>query len=271
MIISERSRTVANKLLAEALSAELVYFGARTLSEVVAGHLLVISLYVLEPGYRVTSRRRLFAGGDLLGLVFLLRIQLAPALVVVALWTNWRAVGERGPAMLAGAVAVLAAAGILDILTLGYPLASVWRNFLYNVYYGASSTFGVESWPYYLLGELGVWGGGAATLVLLAGLGARRMPLPLAAAVTILAVHSAIAQQRVPLHLPGDHAGHGYGRHRTGASGSLGTRLVAGSARAPKDGYRRLGRPRPELVVPGLVPCVDGGRSDGPRLSTGQR
>jgi len=135
----------------------------------------------------------------------------------------------------------------------------------------AAPTFGVEPWHFYLLGELGVWGGGAATLVLLAGLGARRMPLPLAAAVTIIAVHSAIAQQRVPLHLPGDHAGHGYGRHRTGASGSLGTRLVAGSARAPKDGYRRLGRPRPELVVPGLVPCVDGGRSDGPRLSTGQR
>ena len=177
-----------------AIAPELVYFGARTLSEVVAGHLLVISLYVLEPGYRVTSRRRLFAGGDLLGLVFLLRIQLAPALVVVALWTNWRAVGERGPAMLAGAVAVLAAAGILDILTLGYPLASVWRNFLYNVYYGASSTFGVESWHFYLRGELGVWGAVAA-LLLLAALGARRMPLPFAAGVTILAVHSSIAHK----------------------------------------------------------------------------
>jgi hypothetical protein len=135
------------------------------------------------------------SGGALLGLVFVLRIQLAPALAVVALWTCWHEVRERARALLAGAAIVLAGAGILDTITLGYPLASVWRNFVYNVYYAASSTFGVEAWHYYLLGELGVWGGGAATLVLLAGLGARRMPLPLAAAVTILAVHSAIAHK----------------------------------------------------------------------------
>ena len=178
-----------------AIAPELIYFGARTLSEVIAGHLLVISLYVLEPGYRVTSRPRLFGGGALLGLVFLLRIQLAPALAIVALWTNWRAARERGPPMLAGAAAVLVAAGILDTLTLGYPLASVWRNFVYNVYYGASSTFGVEAWHFYLLGELGVWGGGAALLLLAAILGARQMPLLLAVAVTILAVHSSIAHK----------------------------------------------------------------------------
>ena len=178
-----------------AVAPEAVYFGARTLSETVAAHLLIVALYILEPGYRVTSRRRLFSGGALLGLVFVLRIQLAPALAVVAIWASWHAVRERAPALLAGAAAVLVAAGILDTVTLGYPLASVWRNFVYNVYYGASSTFGVEAWPYYLLGELGVWGGGAVTLVLLAGLGAGRMPLPLAAAVTILAVHSAIAHK----------------------------------------------------------------------------
>jgi hypothetical protein len=134
MIISERSRTVANKLLAEALSAELVYFGARTLSEVVAGHLLVVALYLLEPGYRVTSRRRLFVGGALLGLVLVTRIQLAPAVVIVTLWTNWRIDRERVLATLAGATAILIAAGILDAATLGYPFASLWRYVLYNIY-----------------------------------------------------------------------------------------------------------------------------------------
>ena len=177
------------------VAPEAVYFGARTLSETVAAHLLIVALYILEPGYQVISRRRLVGGGALLGLVFLLRIQLAPALVVVALWTSWRAIRERGLALLGGAAAVLAAAGILDTVTLGYPLASVWRNFVYNIYYGASSTFGVEAWHFYLRGELGVWSGGAAMLVLLAGLGARRMPMALAAAVTVLAVHSAIAHK----------------------------------------------------------------------------
>jgi GPI mannosyltransferase 3 len=180
---------------AVAVAPELVYLGARTLSEVVAGHLLVAALYVLEPGYQVNSRRRRFAGGALLGLVFLLRIQLAPALVVVTLWTNKRVIRQRVPPMLAGAGAVLALAGILDAVTLGAPLVSVWRYFVYNVYYGASSTFGIEAWNFYLLGELGVWGGAAATLLPLAAVGARRVPLLLAAAAVIFATHSGFAHK----------------------------------------------------------------------------
>jgi hypothetical protein len=178
-----------------AVSPELVYFGARTLSEVVAGHLLVIALYVLEPSYRVTSYRRLVVGGALLGLVFVTRVQLAPAVAIVALWTNSRGDRERVLAMLTGAAVIFAAAGILDAVTLGHPFASIWRYVVYNLYYDVSSTFGVEPWNYYLLGELGVWGGACATLLVLATLGALRMPLLLVLAVGIFAAHSAIAHK----------------------------------------------------------------------------
>ena len=181
--------------LAVAIAAEPVYFGARTLSETVAGHLLIVALWVLEPGYPVISRRRLFAGGALLGLVFASRIQLAPAIAVAMLWTNWRADRGRLIATLAGAAAILAAAGVLDTLTLGYPFASVWRYVLYNVFYGVSGTFGVEPWPYYFLGELGVWGGAGATVLLLTAIGAWRLPLLFVIAVVILAVHSGIAHK----------------------------------------------------------------------------
>jgi hypothetical protein len=180
---------------AVALAAELVYFGARTLSEAVAGHVLVIALYVLEPGHRVTARRRLFLGGALLGLVFVTRVQLAPAVAIVALWTNWRADRERVFAMIAGAFAILIGAGILDAVTLGYPFASLWRYVVYNLYYGVSSTFGVESWDYYFLGELGVWAGAGITLFLLGMVGALRMPLLLVTAASILGTHSAIAHK----------------------------------------------------------------------------
>ena len=71
-----------------ALAPELVYFGARALNEVVAAHLLVVALYLVEPGHPVGDRRRLFAAGLLLGLVSLLRLQLAPAAVLVALWSG---------------------------------------------------------------------------------------------------------------------------------------------------------------------------------------
>jgi GPI mannosyltransferase 3 len=187
---------------AVAAAPELVYFGARTLSEVVAGHLLVVALYVLEPGYRVTSHRRLVAGGALLALVFVTRVQLAPAVAIVALWTNWQLDRQRRLATLVGATAILAATGILDTLTLGYPLASLWRYILYNLYYGVSSTFGVEPWTYYFSGELGVWGGACATLLLLAVLGSSRMPLPMGLALTIVAVHSGIAHKEYRFIFP---------------------------------------------------------------------
>src|SRR3954447_6707635 len=110
-----------------ALAPELVYFGARTLSETVAGHLLVIGCFLLAPGRPVASRRRLFAAGILLGLVCLLRIHLAPAVAVVVLGASWGVWRERVPALLAGGLAATAFGAALDWLTLGYPLASLWR------------------------------------------------------------------------------------------------------------------------------------------------
>jgi phosphatidylinositol glycan class B len=150
---------------------------------------------VLEHGYLVTSRRRGFAGGALLGLVLVIRVHLASALIIVALWTNWRAGRERLMAVLAGVAVVVAAAGALDTLTLGYPLASVWRYLVYNLYYGVSSTFGVEPWWYYLVGELGVWRRAGATMLLLAAVGAWRLPLLPILVITIVGVHSGIAHK----------------------------------------------------------------------------
>src|SRR5207248_4253107 len=86
--------------LAVAVAAEPVYFGARTLSEAVAGHLLVVAIWALEPGYSVISRRRLFYGGALLGLVFATRVQLPPPIAGADLLTNLRARrGRLAPAL----------------------------------------------------------------------------------------------------------------------------------------------------------------------------
>jgi hypothetical protein len=181
--------------LAVAIAAEPVYFGARTLSETVAGHLLVLALWVLEPGYPVSARPRLFAGGTLLGLVCVLRVQLVPAIVLALLWVGWRPGRRRIATTIAGMAAIITAAGVLDALTLGYPFASLWRYILYNLSYGVSSSFGIEPWPYFLLGELGVWGGAATTMLLLAAIGAWRLPLLAAVAIVVLVVHSGIGHK----------------------------------------------------------------------------
>ena len=176
---------------AVAVAPELVYFGARALNEVVAAHVFAVGLYLTAPGYRVGSRRQ-FAAGVLLGLVCLLRLQLAPAAALVALWPvggEWR---TRFLALFAGGATALVCGATLDWATLGYPLASVWRDLYYNLFLGISSGFSVEPWWFYLAGELGVWLAAAPLVLLLIALGARRLPLLFAAAILIVAVHSAI-------------------------------------------------------------------------------
>jgi hypothetical protein len=178
-----------------AFAPELIYFGSRALTEIVAAHLLVLGCYLLEPGHPVSSRRRLFAAGLLFGLVCYLRVHLAPAVFIIVIWSLWRGERQRLPALVAGGFCALASAMALDWATLGYPLASVWRNVLYNVIHGVSAEFGVEPWYYYLLGELGIWAAGAPFLLVAIALGARRLPALLAAAIVIIAVHSCIAHK----------------------------------------------------------------------------
>jgi hypothetical protein len=102
--------------VAVAAMPELVYFGARALTEVVAGHILVVALYVLQPRGPAVSRRRAFIGGLLLALVFLLRVQLAPAVALVMAWAGISAPRERQAAMAAGALAAVTFSGVLDAL-----------------------------------------------------------------------------------------------------------------------------------------------------------
>ena len=90
---------------------------------------------------------------------------------------------------------VVAAAAILDTLTLGAPLASVWRYVDYNIFAGVSTTFGTEPWNYYLTGEAGLWRGATAVLIVLVLIGARRFPALLGYALIIVATHSLIAHK----------------------------------------------------------------------------
>lgn len=187
-----------------AIAPELVYFGARVFTETVAAHLLAISCFLLSPADGSTvSRKRLFVAGILLGLVCLLRIHLAPAVAVLALWASadiWRA---RLPALFAGGAIAIAFGALLDWLTLGYPFASLWRNLLYNVIDGVSSGFGTEPWNYYLLGEFALWGSAGVFVLLTVIVGAGRLPQLLATAIMIVAVHSGFAHKEYRFIYPG--------------------------------------------------------------------
>jgi hypothetical protein len=175
-----------------ALWPDAFYFAGRTLSEPVAAAVLVIALYLLEPGYPVASRRRLALGGALLALVFVIRLQLAPALAVAALWVAATAPRRRVAPLALGIGAMLLASGLLDWVTAGYPFAPEWRNLAANLGDDVASSFGTAPWTFYVRAVVALWGAGAVAMLALVVLGARRAPLLVVLAFVILAVHSLV-------------------------------------------------------------------------------
>ena len=87
---------------------DLVYFGPKPLAEVQAGNLLIIAVYVA--GYANGAKEndtavavdwrsvapQMFMAGLLLGLVFCLRVHLAPALLLIAAWACRLEFGDAG-------------------------------------------------------------------------------------------------------------------------------------------------------------------------------
>ncbi len=174
-----------------ALWFELVFFAPKALTEVVAAHVLVLGLLLADP--RRPRRWTTVACGACLGLAAMLRIQLAPAVAVAALWTL------RGPrrreALLLGIGPVVLLAGILDWFTWSHPFHSYLQGAWLNLVEGRSHRYGVLPWFAYLemLGR--TWGPALLLLGPAAVLGSRRRPDLAAMAAAVFATHSAVAHK----------------------------------------------------------------------------
>lgn len=176
---------------AVALWFELVLFAPKALNEVVAAHLLVAGLY-LEAA-RDGGRRRLVAGA-LLGVAAVLRVHLAPAIllgVACSAGRDWR----RWRPLLPGLLASVAVAGLVDLATWGRPFQSFLASIQFNVVEGKSAWFGVAPWSAYLEAIWATWSWATLIVVPLAVLGARRRPAFAACALGVLATHSAFAHK----------------------------------------------------------------------------
>lgn len=175
---------------------ELVYFGAKTLSEVVAGAFLFAGVLLCADQPGAASRRQAALAGLCLGLAFVFRFHLAPAVAVAAVWLargDWQ--GKWRPMIAAGAVP-LALLGVVDWLTWSVPFGSIIENFHANIIEGRSHIYGTSPWHWYAAQWASRWGAAAAVLGALALLGAlRRQPLPLLVALVIVVAHSAIAHK----------------------------------------------------------------------------
>lgn len=177
---------------------DLVYMSNQALSEVVAGHCLIVGLYLGYQGPETqVSRRRLFWAGIVLGLAFVLRFHLAPALAVAALgicglrngWAPWKA-------FIAGALLPVLALAVLDWATLGWPLQSIWLNFWLNVVVGVSKAAGTSPFATLMLMPVQVWGAAGFLIFMTAMvLGARPLPLLLFVVLAIFVSHSLVAHK----------------------------------------------------------------------------
>jgi hypothetical protein len=227
-----------------AVWVDLVSMAPHPLNEVIAANCLLAGLYLGYPDGEDAqpSPRRLFWAGALLGLAFALRFHLGPALAVAALgiagvrqgWRPWRA-------LLAGAAVPVLGLALLDWVTLGLPLQSVWFNAYLNVIAGVSDQAGTSPFAALLVMPLQVWGPAGFLLVMTGvALGMRRLPLLLLVALTVFVTHSLIPHKEYRFIYPAMPllavlAGMGTGRLIHGATSArpalpwLGRALAAGA------------------------------------------
>ena len=151
---------------------EFVYFAPKTFTEVMAAHVLIVAVWVI-----VTAPHRLLLIGVLLGITGILRFHTGPMILVASVWLCRADVRGRWPRLLAGAAIPVLGQAVLDWITLGSPLQSVWLNFWVNIVGSRSDIYGVVPFYWYPGRMLISWGAAFPLMVAAALLGARRAPL----------------------------------------------------------------------------------------------
>ncbi|MDX2092400.1 MAG: hypothetical protein SFX73_31340 [Kofleriaceae bacterium] len=196
-----RGAIVASSFVA--LWFEAIYFAPKALTEVVAGNVLVLGALLATHCARVDApRSRVFGFAAALALSAMLRIQLAPAALVVFVLglgrvprTMWR------PAVLVAA-SVVVVLGALDAITWSYPFQSYVENVRANLVEGQSARFGTASWSAYFEVYGRIWGVWLVPILGLAALGARRAPLLAIAAALVLVAHVPIGHKEYRFAYP---------------------------------------------------------------------
>lgn len=170
--------------------AEFVYMAPRALTDPVGACFFMLGAAVLLTG----SGRRDYWAGLLLGLSFLIRIQLAPAIAALVLFSmrDWR---HRPLRLIAGGLIALAIDSAANIHMGAPPLLWIWKNIDINFFHDKADQYGVSGpWTYlgYLIRR---WQWLCVPILLLALIGARRFPSLFAAAIVHIVVHSLIAHK----------------------------------------------------------------------------
>lgn len=180
---------------------ELVYFGSKPLTECLAATTLFVGAYWLCGAEQ--SVRSVLLGGAMLGLTFVLRLHLAPAIALVGLLGLARTTKKLTWLQAAGAAGlVVVAAGFLDWATWGRPFHSFWTNVQVNVVDDRASRYGIASWYWYIKEYVFLWSGFVVPLIILVLTGARRALVVLVVPIVIVASHTFISHKELRFIFP---------------------------------------------------------------------
>jgi GPI mannosyltransferase 3 len=190
-----RAAGLAGALLAGGLNAvwsDSVLYATHPLMDGVAASCLVGGIYLADRAHRTDVQRDFLLAGLALGLVAVLRIQLLPAIGLTALMFCGRGFRQRWLPLVAGMTGVVLAQGVLDAVTLGSPLQSIWYYVWVNQVSGVASSFGVSPWYEYLTGMRWNWSLALPPLAVCVAAGAWRQARLLAIAASIILLFSLI-------------------------------------------------------------------------------
>lgn len=178
--------------LVAAVWPELVFYAPHILADTLSGATLIGALSLcLQPG---GGKQRAIAAGLLLGVTVALRVQLAPAVALAAVWTGFGALRRSWSVFALSLMGPILGSGLLDWATWGTPFQSTWVNVFLNLG-GVAASFGVQPWWWYAGIELWHWNVAAPFVLLTVALGSFRMPMLGAVLLVILATFSAVGHK----------------------------------------------------------------------------
>ncbi|HQS68625.1 MAG: hypothetical protein B7Y36_13765 [Novosphingobium sp. 28-62-57] len=174
---------------------DFAYFAVRPSSDSLAALCIIPGLALLVRFCDAGNRRDALLGGFLLGLGFIARFPLGPALAIPFLWAGRRDFRRAWVPLLLGAAGGVLADVIANALMGQWPLLWIYHNVFANVVANRSHAYGVETADWYV--RVLAWQWQFAFVLILPALafGARRYPVLLATAIAVIAVHSAIGHK----------------------------------------------------------------------------
>lgn len=178
-----------------AVWVDFAYFASRTSSDTFSVLAILPGLALFVRFCDTANRRDAMVGAFLIGLGFITRFPLGPALAIPFLWAGRADFRSAWPSLLIGAAGGVLCDALANLAMGETPLLWIYNNVFANIVADRSHDYGVEAPEWYLRVLVWQWQWIAVLFVPALLLGTRRYPMLAATALAVIAVHSAIGHK----------------------------------------------------------------------------